>query len=102
MFEVSDDGLVARLSRFQVLNGQKLVGENLDPRGKAAMEAFEAILCNPSMVKEFFFEPGQIQIVDNRRCGHRRTGFTDWPEPERRRHLVRLWLRGSGRPFYNG
>ena len=102
MFEVSDEGLVARLSRFQVINGQKLVGENLDPRGKAAMEAFEAILRDPSMVKEFFFEPGQIQIVDNRRCGHRRTGFTDWPEPERRRHLVRLWLRGSGRPFYNG
>ena len=54
------------------------------------------------MVKEFFFEPGQVQIVDNRRCGHRRTGFFDWPEPERRRHLVRLWLRGSGKPFYNG
>ena len=102
MFEVSGEGLVARLSRFQILNGQKLVGENLDTRGKAAMEAFEAILCDPSMVKEFFFVPGQIQIVDNRRCGHRRTGFTDWPEPDRRRHLVRLWLRGEGRPFYNG
>ncbi|MDP7393370.1 MAG: TauD/TfdA family dioxygenase, partial [Alphaproteobacteria bacterium] len=63
---------------------------------------FEAILRDPAMVKEFFFEPGQIQIVDNRRCGHRRTGFVDWPEPDRRRHLVRLWLRGSGRPFYNG
>ena len=102
MFEVEDGHLIARLSRFQVLNGQKLAGEELDTRGREAMEAFEGILREPGMVKEFFFEPGQIQIVDNRRCGHRRTGFSDWPEPERRRHLIRLWLRGEGRPFYNG
>jgi alpha-ketoglutarate-dependent taurine dioxygenase len=102
MFEVKGGRLIARLSRFQVMNGQKLACEELDTRGEAAMEAFEAILHEQGMVKEFFFEPGQIQIVDNRRCGHRRTGFMDWPEPERRRHLIRLWLRGEGRPFYNG
>jgi len=102
LFEVDEGRLIARLSRFQVMNGQTLAGEELDTRGQEAMEAFEAILREPGMVKEFFFEPGQIQIVDNRRCGHRRTGFTDWPEPERRRHLIRLWLRGEGRPFYNG
>ena len=102
MFEYDGQRLNARLSRFQVINGQKLAGEELDSRGRAALESFEAILRDPAMVKEFFFEPGQIQIVDNRRCGHRRTGFVDWPEPDRHRHLVRLWLRGSGRPFYNG
>ena len=102
MFELKAGKLIARLSHFQVMNGQKRAGEELDPRGKEALEAFEEILNDPRMVKEFYFEPGQIQIVDNRRCGHRRTGFSDWPEPERRRHLVRLWLRGEGRPFYNG
>lgn len=102
MFEYEGDRLIARLSHFQVVNGQKLAGEELDARGKEALEAFEAILREQDMVKEFYFEPGQIQIVDNRRCGHRRTGFVDWPEKERRRHLVRLWLRGTGRPFYNG
>lgn len=102
MFELRAGELIARLSRFQVINGQKLAGEELDPRGKEALEAFEAILNDPRMVKEFNFEPGQIQIIDNRRCGHRRTGFVDWAEPTRRRHLIRLWLRGSGRPFYNG
>ncbi len=56
----------------------------------------------PALSKEFFFERGQIQIVDNRRCGHKRTEFHDYPEPERRRHLVRLWLRDRGRSFYNG
>jgi hypothetical protein len=27
---------------------------------------------------------------------HDRTGFVDWPEPERRRHLLRLWLATDG------
>ena len=52
--------------------------------------------------KMFKFERGQIQIVNNRRLGHRRTAFRDWDEPERRRHLVRIWLRKTGRPFYQG
>jgi alpha-ketoglutarate-dependent taurine dioxygenase len=102
MFEFQEDRLIARLSRFQVVNGQKLAEEPLDDLGRRALEAFEAIIEEPGMAKDFFFEPGQIQIVDNRRCGHRRSGFQDWPEPARKRHLIRLWLRGSGRAFYNG
>jgi hypothetical protein len=27
---------------------------------------------------------------------HDRTAFEDWPEPERRRHLLRLWLACPG------
>ena len=38
----------------------------------------------------------------NRLLGHRRTGFTDWPDEGKKRLLVRLWLRDWGRPFYNG
>ena len=32
---------------------------------------------------------------------HRRTGFEDWDEPDRKRLLLRLWIRDWGRPFYN-
>lgn len=102
LFEVENGRLLARLSRFQVLNGYKLAGEEIDPEGFDALEALESIMNQPGMSKEFYFERGQIQIVDNRRCGHRRTEFRDFPEPERKRHLVRLWLRERGRTFYNG
>ncbi len=91
-----------RLSRALIEGGYRLAGTDLDPIGRAALKAFDEILNEDGMAKTFFFEPGQIQIVDNRRCAHRRTGFTDWPEPARRRHLLRLWLRGAGRPFYGG
>jgi alpha-ketoglutarate-dependent taurine dioxygenase len=102
LFEAHGERLLARLSRFQVVNGYKLAGEAVDPEGAAALEALEAIMNEPAFSKEFFFEPGQIQILDNRRCGHKRTEFHDHPEPERKRHLVRLWLRDAGRTFYNG
>jgi len=102
MLESEDGRLIARLSRFQIRNGYKLAGAEIDPEGLAAMEAFEAILTAPGMAAQFHFETGQMQILDNRALGHKRTGFTDWPEPERKRLLIRLWLRDSGGRAYNG
>jgi alpha-ketoglutarate-dependent taurine dioxygenase len=102
MFERHGDRLVSRLSRFQVINGHKLAGVALDPEGAAALEAFEAILNAPGMAARFHFEPGQMQLIDNRALGHKRTAFRDWSEPERKRLLVRLWLRDEGSRAYNG
>lgn len=102
MFERAGDRLVARLSNFQVRNGHKLAGIEIDPVGVAALEAFEAILNAPGVAARFQFEPGQMQLIDNRALGHRRTAFRDWPDEARKRLLVRLWLRDSGRRAYNG
>lgn len=102
MFERHGDRIVARLSRFQVTNGHKIAGVPLDNEGVAALEAFEAILNEPGLAARFHFEPGQMQLIDNRTLGHKRTGFRDWPEAQRKRLLVRLWLRDTGSRAYNG
>jgi alpha-ketoglutarate-dependent taurine dioxygenase len=102
IFALHGDRLIGRLSRFQVVNGYKLAGQEMDAPGQAALDAFEAIMNDERLRHDFVFEPGQIQIINNTALGHRRTGFRDWPEPERKRHLIRLWLRDGGRPFYNG
>jgi alpha-ketoglutarate-dependent taurine dioxygenase len=102
LFANDSGALVARLSRFQVVNGYALAGATLDAQGAAALDALENILNEPAMWKDFIFEPGQIQFLDNLRCGHKRTAFVDHDEPDRKRRLVRLWLRNRGRPFYNG
>ena len=102
MLESEQGRLIARLSRFQIRNGYKLAGADLDPEGLAAMEAFEAILNAPGMAAQFHFEPGQVQLIDNRALGHKRTGFRDWPEEARKRLLIRLWLRDRGGRAYNG
>lgn len=101
-YDAATQRLVCRLSHRQVVNGHRMAGEELDAEGLEALETLERTMMDPRFAREFFFEPGQIQIVDNIRLGHRRTGFRDYPEEDRKRHLIRLWLRDRGRRFYNG
>ena len=102
LVQMEDERAVFRLSHRHVVNGYRMAGREIDAAGLDALDTLEAIMREPRFAREFFFEPGQIQIVDNTRCGHRRTGFVDEPEFDRKRYLVRLWLRNRGRRFYNG
>ena len=44
--------------------------------------------------------PGDVQFVHNHTVLHARAAFEDHDEPERRRHLLRLWLSArQGRPL---
>ena len=46
------------------------------------------------------FKPGDIQVLHNHVTVHSRTAFGEFPEPERKRHLLRLWLATpGGRPL---
>jgi Taurine catabolism dioxygenase TauD, TfdA family len=38
------------------------------------------------------FRPGDIQLLNNFVTLHTRREYQDWAEPERKRHLLRLWL----------
>jgi hypothetical protein len=44
------------------------------------------------MALSFQMEPGDFQLVNNYCVLHARTNFEDYAEPDRRRHLLRLWL----------
>ena len=102
LFTTDGESLNARLGNRLIRQGYSVAGKDIDEQGDAALEALYGILNDPALYKEFTFQPGQIQVLDNRFVGHKRTAFEDWPEPERRRQLIRLWLRDSGRPFYHG
>ncbi len=94
--------LRARFSAHQIRGGYALKGEKLDVEGAAAVAALIDLFDDDTLSADFDLEPGQLQFVDNRVLGHARTEFADFPEPERRRHLVRLWLRDHGRRAYAG
>ncbi|NQW51806.1 MAG: TauD/TfdA family dioxygenase [Rhodospirillales bacterium] len=57
-----------------------------------ALDMFDALANDPALNTFTEFKPGDVQLVHNHTMLHDRTGFDDWPEPERRRHLLRLWL----------
>jgi len=68
----------------------------------AAIAAMLEIFGDDDLSVDFDLEPGQMQFVHNRALGHSRTAFVDHPDPDRKRHLVRLWMRDQGRRAYPG
>jgi alpha-ketoglutarate-dependent taurine dioxygenase len=101
VFENSGE-LKARFSVHQINSGYTMRGEPVDPEGAAALDAMLEIFDDDRLPVDFDLEPGQIQFVDNRALGHSRTAFVDYPELDRKRHLVRLWMRDHGRRAYPG
>jgi hypothetical protein len=62
---------------------------------RAQFEAMDLIdeLCNdPELHLAMDFRPGDVQLLHNHQILHSRGDFENWPEPERQRHLLRLWI----------
>ncbi|MEM9715114.1 MAG: TauD/TfdA family dioxygenase [Pseudomonadota bacterium] len=68
----------------------------LTPAHVEALDLFDALANDPSLHIQMRLEPGDMQFVYNHAQLHDRTSFLDWPDPERRRHLLRLWLSMPG------
>ncbi len=102
VFESDGERVFANFNPRRVEHGYEMQGKEMDETTRAAIQALQRVSERSGLGKDFSFARGQIQIVNNKRLAHRRTAFRDWPEPERRRHLVRIWLRDAGRPFYLG
>ncbi len=61
----------------------------------AQYEAIELVdeLCNdPAIHLAMDFRPGDVQLLHNHQILHSRGDFENWPEPQRHRHLLRLWV----------
>ena len=61
-----------------------------------ALDLFDSICESGDFRLDMTFEAGDMQFLCNHVILHDRTAFEDWPEPERRRHLLRLWLCPPG------
>lgn len=72
----------------------------LTPLQTEALDVFDRVVEDPALVLNMAFEPGDIQLVHNHQVLHDRTEYEDWPEADRKRHLLRLWLcPPDGRPL---
>jgi Taurine catabolism dioxygenase TauD, TfdA family len=67
---------------------------------REALALLDDMTNDPALHLKLEFRPGDMQFLHNHQILHSRTDFEDWPEPERRRHLLRLWLAPKeGRPL---
>ena len=88
------DSLRFQFSKDYNWRGYQKWGETFDEPGRAALDALSDELVGTMF--EFVLEPGQFAIFHNDKVAHGRSFHTDWEEPDRKRHVLRLWLGQSG------
>jgi hypothetical protein len=79
-------GLGAAVEKAQTLPGVP----KLTPAQNEAAELYRQTV--EACAADIDFQPGDIQFLNNFVTLHTRREYQDWPEPERKRHLLRLWL----------
>lgn len=86
-----------RLSTFfigwYIRDAERLPGvPPLSPAQRELLDLYERTANSPALYLDMHFQSGDIQWLKNSVILHKRTQYEDWPEPERKRHLLRLWL----------
>lgn len=75
----------------------------LTEQQREALALADEIAAEPGVAMVLDFQPGDIQWLSNYAAMHSRRAYVDHAEPERRRHLMRMWLRrDDGRPTVPG
>ena len=92
------DGLVSAIYQRQYIeSARRFPGvAPLTPKQIEALDMFDELANDPKLNLMMELEPGDIQLVHNHTILHDRTAFEDFPEFERKRHLLRLWLAPPG------
>lgn len=58
-----------------------------------ALDLFDQMINDPALKLDMMLEPGDLQFANNYAVLHSRNGFEDHEAQERRRKMLRLWLK---------
>ncbi len=61
-----------------------------------ALDLFDSLANDPQLILHMEFCHGDMHLLHNHTILHDRTAYEEWDEPEKKRHLVRLWLAAPG------
>ncbi len=91
-----DGSLRVRYFRFYIPKGHELANVPLSAADIEPLDFLESVMNREELQVTFEMERGDMQFVNNTFILHSRTAFEDYPESQRRRHLIRLWLKHRG------
>jgi hypothetical protein len=88
-------------SRLHIGSAQRFPeARRLTAEDYEALDMLAELAGDPELRLDMTFMPGDIQFLHNHTILHARSEYEDWPELERKRHLLRLWLAPpSARPL---
>jgi hypothetical protein len=87
------DALSVRYFRYYIPKGHEIAKVPLEQFDLEPLDSIDAIANRDELQVSFDMQRGDMQFVNNTFILHSRTAFEDYPDPERRRHFVRLWLK---------
>lgn len=94
VFEHGERGVTSFFVREYIESAQRFDdAPRLTARQQEALRLLEDLAVDDRFRVDMAFHPGDMQWVDNHVVLHSRTGFEDHAEPDRKRHLLRLWLK---------
>jgi hypothetical protein len=80
-------------ARRYIQSGQRFAdARRLSDLDLEALDYFDNLANDSELRLDMEFRPGDIQLLHNHTLLHDRTDYVDWDEPERKRHLLRLWI----------
>ena len=99
-----DGHFASRYIRNHIRSTQLMDGEpRLTALQHEALDAIQELASSDEFGFSMWLEPGDLQLVNNHVLIHSRTHYEDFEAPERKRHLLRLWLAvPEGRPLCDG
>ncbi len=93
IFTMHEGDFACRYIRTHIRSAQRYPEvPRLTDAQNEAVALLDSIVADESMHFSMMFEPGDIQILNNHVCLHARTHYEDFDEPDRKRHLLRMWL----------
>ena len=96
IFNYQDGYFAARGVSANIAKAQNLPGvPKFTAAQVEALDMFKALA--PELSMDVDLQQGDMSFVLNHVTLHSRSEFEDWPEPERKRHILRLWLTTHGR-----
>lgn len=103
VFSLVDGDFACCFLRSRMELALATLGRDFTPLERRALDTFEAIANRPDMCLSFMLEPGTASFINNHTTLHARTAFEDFEEAEKKRLLLRLWLRAEpGRRLAEG
>jgi hypothetical protein len=99
VFNMHQDRLLTHYVRSTIRKAQRFPEvPRITPEQEEAFDYFDALANQSDFHLDMEFLPGDVQFVCNHTIVHSRTAYEDWDEPDRKRHLLRLWLGCPGGP----